>query len=526
MPRDSVIGEKPRKSQPGPGTPDPERVSLWSHDLRAALSDVIGGLRLIDEEGLSDEARVQLSRVRLSGEALARLLDSALQELPGDAMSACGGSDNMHLRRFLSDLESRWAGRAAAKEIGFALDLADGLPALIRAERTTLERALSNLLGNAVKYTDRGTVRLRVMLCGDDDLCFLVVDDGPGFSDAALARLYEFSGRPEGAAKPGRGLGLHIAREMVEDLDGRLEIRNRSEGGAVAEIILPARVWNQPALAAADEALGLTDLSHLRVLVVDDSATSRLTAARMLETMGAEVISAADGVGALDLIERERFDLLLLDIEMPGISGIEVARAVRARRDGVERLPIIALTAYVTRDRRRAIYDAGVDGIIVKPTTSAVHFGMAVREQHERVLYQRGGAVPVVAAAPDRAAPPARPDGVLDPNIFGALMEMASDDGGRELLEKVLADLRSVAAGLEAALAAADIAEIRSQTHILVAVAGAVGATRVQADAEALNRAAHSADIRTLERRGPEALAALATLIGRIAEEYANSGGR
>ncbi|PWE28871.1 hypothetical protein DDZ14_18160 [Maritimibacter sp. 55A14] len=473
---------------------------------------MIGGLRLIDETALDAAGRLQMSRVRSSGEALARLLDSALRALPGEVALSQGEPGNTNLCRFLTVLADRWTGHAAAKGLDFELDLSEHLPQVIRVERTALERALGNLLANAVKHTRRGKVRLRVELCENDDLCFVVFDDGPGFDRDLLAWM---DGLQRGSAMPGPeepgapGLGLRIVAQMVGLLDGRLEAANRDGGGAAVEILLPGSVWRGPAGNAADAATGMADLADLRVLVADDTATNRFLAARMLDVLGAEVVCVGDGARALALLDQERFDLALLDIDMPGMSGLEVIEAVRARHDGLERLPLVAMTAYETRDWRRTIYDAGADGIVFKPITDAAHFATALRDFHERSLYRRGAGDPAQGAS-----------GVLvDRAVLDGLLEMTGPEMREELLGKVADDLRAVRDSLSRAASRSDAEECRAQTHVLVAVAGAVGALGLQADAQLLNAAARRAETEALPRLAARCLAGIAGLLNVVAEE-------
>jgi CheY-like chemotaxis protein len=502
-----------------PGFGEAERSALWAHDLRAALSDVIGGLRLIDEAALDAAPRTQIARVRVAAESLARLLDSALRDLPEGVAAPRPEAATIHLGRFLADLSRRWTGRAAEKDIAFAIEIAPGLPRLIRADRTALDRALANLLANAVKYTDAGAVRMRVDIGEAERLTFTVADSGPGLSPQALDRLYQYAARPEGAGKPGTGLGLHIAREMAGEMGADLTLANRADGGAEARLCLPPAAWTAPALDSLDDAPGLVDLSHLRVLVAEDGETNRLLAERMLGAMGAEAVTAADGAEALHLLERESFDLALLDIEMPRLSGLEVLRAVRAARNGLERLPMVALTAYVLRAQREEIYAAGADGIVAKPITSAEHFGAALRDFHERALHQRGdGGAPAAAVAAagggGAGGAGAGPDGI-DRQTFESLLGIAGPEAADELLEKLRADIAGVRQGLERAAETGDLAEIRAQTHVLVAVAGAVGATDLQAAAQTLNAAAHldSVELDALSDRTLAGIAALAAFL-------------
>ena len=352
------------------------RMTLLGHDLRAAVSDIIGGLRLIGQEGLDEPTRLQLERVRASGELLARLLEQGLAQMLGEDDFAATHPANVQMPRFLYDIEMRWSGRASEKGLGFVMTLADDVPPVLTLDRIALERILSNLLSNAIKYTDRGTVTVDVSMGASGALRFSVTDEGPGFSAEALCRLFERHGRPDGARKPGDGLGMHITRDMAGQLDGIISVENLpGGGGARVTLDVPPESWT---IAAPEKVAELPDLSRTKVLVAEDNATNQTIISHMLARMGAQFEIAADGVEALQWLERETFDLALIDIEMPRMNGIEVIRTLRANRHLHSTMPVIAITAYVLRANRDAIYAAGADAILAKPLAGLDTFGLAI----------------------------------------------------------------------------------------------------------------------------------------------------
>lgn len=481
---------------------DPARLSLLNHDLRAAVSDIMGGLRLIDQTALDPATRLQLERVRTAAEGLARLLEQAL--------AAMGGADDftdrprrtIQLGRFLRDVEMRWAGRAREQGLNFQMTLDEDVPKLLSLDRIALERVLSNVLSNAIKYTDAGTVSLLVRRPANGGLQFIVRDDGPGFSDAAMAQLFRRDGRPRGTAKPGMGLGMHISHDMTRQLGGQLEVRNADGGkGAMVTLTLP------PAAIAATDApdrgpTALPDLTLQRVLVAEDNPTNQAILGQMLTRLGAEFEIASDGAEAVHLLDRERFDLALVDIEMPFLSGIEVIRALRSRTDDQGRIPVLAVTAYVLRANREAIFAAGADGILAKPVTGIEPFGAAIAE----VQRKSGTTTEPPADAPEAA------DG-FDHARFQGLMAVAGPEGARELLDRVIEDLHRVERETVQALGEGDRAEVRAQTHVLIAVSGAVGAVRLQGLAQDLNTLAHDRDAPDMTVLGEDLLEELDRMI-------------
>jgi CheY-like chemotaxis protein len=217
--------------------------------------------------------------------------------------------------------------------------------------------------------------------------------------------------------------------------------------------------------------------------LAEDNPTNQMVATQMLRALRAEVTVAADGIEALERFEERDYDLVIVDIEMPRMTGLDVIRTVRARRDGRAAIPIVALTAYAMREHRERIAAAGANGLISKPIISVQALGEALR----------GHLQPVRAAPPAATAPAAPDDSEINMATFEALCAAIGPDMMDELLEKVVADLLQARADLEGAANPINRAPIRSASHILISVAGAVGATGLQSSARALNAAAHDA---------------------------------
>ena len=235
-------------------------------------------------------------------------------------------------------------------------------------------------------------------------------------------------------------------------------------------------------------------LTGLRVLLAEDNPTNQLVAAQMLESLGATVILAADGAEALEIVAREPFDVMLVDIEMPRVSGIEVLRTVRGYSGPIAEVPMIALTAYVMREHRAAIDAAGADGVIAKPILSIEQFGADIR----RFMRRRSDAAGAEGGGAGSVNGSAQP--VIDRNIYDTLAEAIGPAAMTELLGKVNSDIQAARDRLVQAVDPVDLGEVRSVTHILISVAGAVGALPVQEGARQMNAAGHRDDASEIER--------------------------
>lgn len=480
------------------------------------MADIIGGLELADLSPLDAASRQQLIRVKSAGEQLARLSDEVLALITGDqAGTPADATTPLALPPFLADIEARWSAHARAKGARFVLEPGDDLPPRIGCDRAALERILANLIGNAVKHAGQGEVTLAIGMRPREALCFTIRDSGPGFSDAALAHLFEAGGRPADSTAPGSGLGLHIVRDLAERLGGRMQVANRALGGAEVMVIIPRTAW-APGLSDATTPRPLPDLAGYCVLVAEDNRTNQLVLRQMLETLGAKCRVAEDGQAALDALRDGGFDLALVDIEMPRLSGLDVIAALRAGEtaQGAAPLPVLAITAFVLSANRDEIYAAGADAILTKPIMSLESFGEAVAAVLAKRSPERGAALArAVGAAPAQPA--------LSALHLDRLLALAGEDQGRELLDRLIDDFRSVQTGIDEGLNAPDHALLRARSHVLISLAGAVGADSLQTMAEAMNTATHARDIALARVLAPKLLRQLDEVLRHLRGELA-----
>ncbi|MBK5932678.1 histidine kinase/DNA gyrase B/HSP90-like ATPase [Rhodovulum imhoffii] len=483
-----------------------KRASLLGHDIRTAVSDIVGGLSLMDLSDLDDPSRLQGERIRSAAAQLVRLTDEVLALYTGEAVQATR-VPAYPLRTLLDSVAMRWRANALERGVRFVSRRDADLPAEIGTEQGALERILSNLLGNAIKYSEGGTVYMKTTMGSHETLCFEIRDSGPGFSSGAIARLFEYRGRCPENTKPGDGLGLHIVRDLTDRINARMHVSNHPEGGAQVSIILPRTTW-APGLTGPGGGNGLPDLSGWRILVAEDNATNQLMLRQMLETLGAQCEIAADGHAAQEALRRENFDLALIDIEMPRRSGIDVIADLRGRAGRNSDIPVLAVTAFVLSASREEIYTAGADGILPKPILSLEAFGEAIG----LVLKKRD---PQQDLYPNLPSPAAYCALSLD-----RLLAL-SPDGGHELLRHLQDDFSDTENDLRKGFAARDCGALRARSHVLISLAGAIGAKRMQARAEALNQAAHENDWENISAILPGLTDDIEGLVTRLSKETA-----
>jgi CheY-like chemotaxis protein len=337
------------------------------------MNGVLGVLHVLKRELPDGENAELLGEALAAGQMLSTLLDDVIDisrieagrlELNREAV------DPAELARGVVRL---LAGPASEKGLRLDLDIVQNL-GWIETDATRVRQALFNLIGNAVKFTVKGSVTVRVRRLGAPDvqrLVFDVIDTGVGVPLAAQPRLFERFQQGDASTTRrfgGSGLGLTISRNLARMLGGDITFSSKPGVGSTFSLTIAAPVAAPPQGAEADaEDL----LAGLRVLVVEDNATNQLVARRILEQLGAAVTVADDGASGVAAARDGGFDLILMDVQMPGMDGLEAARRIRALPGVAGRAPIVALTANVMAHQRAAYRAAGMDGVAAKPISPA-----------------------------------------------------------------------------------------------------------------------------------------------------------
>jgi CheY-like chemotaxis protein/HPt (histidine-containing phosphotransfer) domain-containing protein len=473
-------------------------TAMLAHDIRSALQGVVGGVAVMEHLTSDPTLREQIDRIS----AAALSLSGFVQRMLDDSRDGNGATpkDGFVVADFANALRRRWLGEAREKGLGFELEVDAGLPERLDISRFGLNRVLGNLIANAIGHTDTGSVRVTFGRGADGSASFSVSDEGSGLSEAVIERVFRGEELPSLDPDALHGLGLHVVRRVSESIGGRIDFGTSARGGVEAVVrfpatgrmdVIPAAVTPAPA-AAAETKPGRAsegprvDLKGARILLAEDNPTNQMVANQMLRALNAKVTITSDGVEAMEAFEIAEFDLIVVDIEMPRMSGLDVIRAIRGRTDGREVTPIVALTAYALREHRERISAAGADGLISKPITSIDALGRALAT-YVTVPATTTGISGGPALQMDEAEQP-----VIDMTVYDALCEAIGGEMMDELLEKVVGDLDAAGADLSRALEPLDTGSIRSASHILISVAGAIGATRLQNRARALNNAAHA----------------------------------
>jgi signal transduction histidine kinase/ActR/RegA family two-component response regulator len=357
-------------------------IAMISHELRTPISAILAGSA--DLESDTDPRR--RSNGALIGES-ARMMRTLLNDLLDLSKLEVGKmaveTIAYDLDALMRDTAEFWAEPARRKGLELRLLGRTGAPIPVAGDPTRLRQILNNLLSNAIKFTETGAVALRFAAepnaAGGHDLTVEVVDTGPGITIEQQARLFtafDQLGAATARTHGGTGLGLNISRQLARLMGGELEASSRAGHGATftLRLTLEAAAAAAPAgleIAAAPEA---EFAARLKVLVADDHQINRRAFSLMLESAGVNVTTADDGVEALERLGREAFDVILMDLNMPRMGGLEASGRLR-RTSGPNRdTPIIALTASVTPGDVALCRSAGMNAFVMKPVDATELF--------------------------------------------------------------------------------------------------------------------------------------------------------
>ena len=367
-------------------------ISNVSHELRTPLHGILGVTRLLHLEASDRAVTRRLELIESSGTHLLGLINDLLDISRIEAGQFAIRSERFELGAVVQNLADLYTVRAADKGLEFTLTLQLDTPCWVTGDPARVRQVLHNLLGNAVKFTQQGSITLTLMRDVDSGrLSAEVQDTGPGIEASDLLHVFEAFRQVGGAASrpfEGTGLGLTIARDIARAMGGDISIRSKVGVGSCAlfTAILPAALPPQAGTEPARPRAALpTPAGSCRVLIAEDDDVNAVIATAYLEHMGVTAERVKDGRLAVQqaLRDIDRPDLVLMDCRMPTMDGMTATREIRTqeRNLGLARVPVVALTATTSDINRQLCLNAGMDDFMSKPYT---------REDLERVLQRWG----------------------------------------------------------------------------------------------------------------------------------------
>jgi signal transduction histidine kinase/ActR/RegA family two-component response regulator len=350
-----------------------EFLATMSHEIRTPLNGVLGMAQIMATGDLAADQRQRLDTISASGQSLLSVINAILDISKIEAGKMDILPAPFDLCAHLDGLRQLYGGLARDKDLEFSLEVTPEAGCCRLGDAERLRQLLSNLISNAVKFTDAGAVR--VIVEGDEaTLTARVVDTGVGIAEDQRDRLFVKFAQLDSSStrRPGgSGLGLAICKTLAELMGGSITFSAPAEGGSCFTVVLPM-AQTAPAIAPVLE-IATPELQEAtgapRILVVDDNQTNRAVLLTLLSHLGVDGCFAVDGRDAVARWEKERWDAILMDVHMPVMDGIEASKAIREgeRRTGRPRTPIIAVTASVLTHERTLYADAGMDALVPKP---------------------------------------------------------------------------------------------------------------------------------------------------------------
>lgn len=354
-------------------------LANMSHELRTPLNGIMGMHRLLKGTRLDHEQEKYVDGAVASAKRLTALLGDVLDLSRIESGKTVLAHEQFNLRETLTHTRELFIPACMEKGLELVFHIDENLPEMVCGDQIRLVQVVSNLLGNSIKFTEIGFVGCEVYYlrdCGNScvQVLFIVSDSGIGISDDELYSIFEVFAQGEQSyvrKYQGAGLGLSIARKLTEMMDGSLCFDSVKEIGTKVYFSVPLEVgaMSEELGVKVDDACASDADAPARVLLVEDEAINRLSMQKLLEKYELEVVCAENGREALSLLSNQDFDVVLMDIQMPVMDGLEAARRIRSGEAGEHRrdVRIVALTAYAMAGDRERFIDAGMDEYLTKP---------------------------------------------------------------------------------------------------------------------------------------------------------------
>ena len=381
-------------------------LAMMSHELRTPMNGVLGMARALAQTELDAVQTRHVGMLVRSGDGLMTILNDLLDISKIEAGKLELEDIPFDLPELGQRVHDLWRDTASAKGVKLVYTLEEGVPQWVVGDPTRLRQVIINLVSNALKFTAQGEVRLAISATAGDgpapEVEITVSDTGIGMSPEQQTRLFQSFSQADASTTRrfgGTGLGLAICKQLAVLMGGEILVESEPGVGSTFSVRLQLPL-GAPSLVVGPDPEP-SEMADLRILVADDNVINQAVARSILEAIGAQVVTVSDGREALEALRRDRFDVVLMDVHMPHMSGIEAVAHLRAGEAGPRTTPIVALTADAMSGVETELLSAGFDAVEPKPINPAILIGSILRVCAERD-----------AASMPRPSPPHRAGGL------------------------------------------------------------------------------------------------------------------
>lgn len=347
-------------------------LANMSHEIKTPLNAMYGFTEQILSGSLKPEQERQLNIVKNSAAYLTKLVNDILTYAKLQAGKSQLEVIGFNLKREISDIEALFKNQADSKGLDLIFNIDNSVPEYIKSDANKIKQMMYNVIGNAIKFTSKGEVKIDLKSIDKQEIKITVSDTGIGIEEDKLPKLFnEFEQADDQIFKKygGTGLGLMITKQLVEQMNGKINLESKPREGTTVTISLPVEFTEMPQEADNTDIAqnsSIDKLNGLKILIVDDEQFNRLLLKSILKKYNVTVFEAESGNEAIILVKTQPFDLVIMDIRMPGINGLEATYEIRKRDN---KLPVLASTAVVSEEKVVKCIQAGMNGIVFKPFT-------------------------------------------------------------------------------------------------------------------------------------------------------------